>query len=473
MPEVSVERVPPYSDEAEAGTLGTILLDCNAVLGTCYEKHVTPESFYVPGNRKIYEAMLALDAAGKPSDIVTVTEYLKNAGTIDKIGGPVKLEAIMEGAITTAHAEYYIDIVQTAAKRREVITIARDAEQMAYDSSVPIEEMLSTIQTQILGASDILEGPQTNEQALLECHDTWTAASAGIMPGLPCFLSPVNEILGSFKFGKSYFVGAAPSMGKSTFLANQATFWATAPPMFAEPVPTAVYSAEMEHAEFLANIVCEMADVSRFALDHNRPEPKMREGADNRPRLEKVMDKMAVLVDPESGANRVPLYINDRVMNTDELAAWARLMVKRHGIKALLIDYAQIIEPPPRIRGTERERIAYVATALARLAKQLHIVLVTASQLSGDAADGSRPQAKDLFGSKALQQAAYGIVMIYHDESGDWVEVQKNRGGLTGPKQVTFRKPRQRFEIYWKDKNEQEDDDESEQGALFDGTAGT
>ena len=62
-------RVPPYSQEAEMGVLGSILLAADTVLDLCIEQQVVEASFHVPGHRTIYEAVLALSKHGTAIDV--------------------------------------------------------------------------------------------------------------------------------------------------------------------------------------------------------------------------------------------------------------------------------------------------------------------------------------------------------------------------------------------------------------------
>ena len=108
----SIDRVPPHSFEAEVGVLGAILLDGGTVMGMCIEKQIEPESFYDPMNRIIFEIMLDQYNATRPLDILTVGECLKVTGILDRIGGPTALNRIVDATPTSAHAEYYMDIVR-------------------------------------------------------------------------------------------------------------------------------------------------------------------------------------------------------------------------------------------------------------------------------------------------------------------------------------------------------------------------
>ena len=75
LPQVSANRVPPNSLEAEQSVLGSMLLseDCVIVAVDKLKEH----DFYTPMNRRIWRAMRDLTAISKPVDLVTVTERLE------------------------------------------------------------------------------------------------------------------------------------------------------------------------------------------------------------------------------------------------------------------------------------------------------------------------------------------------------------------------------------------------------------
>ena len=73
---------PPHSVEAEQSLLGALLID-----GTAWDQIgdiVHAEDFYRPDHRMIFEAVAALVAAGRPADVVTVSEHLERHGQAER-----------------------------------------------------------------------------------------------------------------------------------------------------------------------------------------------------------------------------------------------------------------------------------------------------------------------------------------------------------------------------------------------------
>ena len=112
------DRQPPFSESAERSVLGSVLLDDRKVLDICQDYNLAPEAFYVPSHRLIYEAMLRLQQAQKPVDMMTLPDALGDK--LDAVGGIVALHKLEEDTPTAAHCEHYLDIVTKKWRRRSM-----------------------------------------------------------------------------------------------------------------------------------------------------------------------------------------------------------------------------------------------------------------------------------------------------------------------------------------------------------------
>jgi len=61
-----LDRVPPHSEDAERGVLGSILLEADRVLDICIERQLVAESFYLPTHRTIFDVMLGMKRGSGP-----------------------------------------------------------------------------------------------------------------------------------------------------------------------------------------------------------------------------------------------------------------------------------------------------------------------------------------------------------------------------------------------------------------------
>ncbi len=114
------KKLPPHNLEAEEAVLGAILINSNDVLNRVVEI-LTPDSFYNPKNRLIYEAMFAFYNQNKPIDVLTLGEHFSAKNQLDAIGGREYLNDLMIDTTLTSNVEYYANIIKENALKRQLI----------------------------------------------------------------------------------------------------------------------------------------------------------------------------------------------------------------------------------------------------------------------------------------------------------------------------------------------------------------
>jgi hypothetical protein len=117
--------------EAEAGVLGSILIEPNTIVVA--KETLKPGDFFRDAHRAIYGAMLDLWARGVPSDIITVTDELGRHGRLDDAGGVSYVGSLTMQVPTASNIEYYARIVWRTAVMRRVIETAGKMAAIAYN----------------------------------------------------------------------------------------------------------------------------------------------------------------------------------------------------------------------------------------------------------------------------------------------------------------------------------------------------
>ena len=117
---------PPHSKEAETAVLGAILLD-NKLLPQALEVVRDPAAFYYSHHRIVYAHMLKLDEAGQPLDFVTLSGSIRNAGELDRIGGPSWLSSLIDQVPRRSNIEAYARTIKHAARKRAAIRTFTEA----------------------------------------------------------------------------------------------------------------------------------------------------------------------------------------------------------------------------------------------------------------------------------------------------------------------------------------------------------
>ena len=73
--EAAMKRIPPHSAEAEQAVLGAMLMNKEAI--TVASEILSGDDFYQTAYGILFNSMVELFHAGKPVDLITLQEYLK------------------------------------------------------------------------------------------------------------------------------------------------------------------------------------------------------------------------------------------------------------------------------------------------------------------------------------------------------------------------------------------------------------
>jgi replicative DNA helicase len=211
----STSLIPPQNIEVEEAILGGILLDPEAI-GRVAEKLV-PEAFYIPTHTDIYQAFLALNSQGKPTDLLAVTDWLIDQNQLEKIGGQAKLIQLLERTVSAVNIDSLAVLVMDKYIRRELIKAGTEVTQLGYAADRPLETVLDESEQQILnltqarpkqGLTPIKEIVATTYQDIQDRHDQL------IPPGLTSDFSDLDGMTGGFQRSDLIIIAGRPSMGK-------------------------------------------------------------------------------------------------------------------------------------------------------------------------------------------------------------------------------------------------------------------
>jgi replicative DNA helicase len=148
-----------------------------------------------------------------------------------------------------------------------------------------------------------------------------------------------------------------------------------------------------------------------------------------------------------------PIYVDDRPsLKIQELLASARLFIRRHGVKLILVDYLRLVDGPGR---ELRDRVGYVANALRQLAKSERVGVVLLSQLRRpEGGINARPSMLDLKESGDIEAHSHVVLLPYLPVTEDGrpipeeqlLIIGKNRNGGVGSLPVCFDERRLQFQ---------------------------
>ncbi|MEI6564528.1 MAG: replicative DNA helicase [bacterium] len=424
-----VERVPPHSEDAERGVLGAVLLDADKVMDLCIEKQLEPESFYIPAHRAIFEVMAAMSREGRPLDLLTVGERLKNTGWLDRIGGPTALHRIVDATPTSAHAEYYINIVRDRHLLRKIIETARGAERNCFDPTVEANEVLNHVEQAFFDITANQHGRMRSwEDMVNEIIGTFDNKHKGFL-GVPTGFKDLDHTIKGMKSGNMIVLAARPSMGKTSLAMNVAEHVALGKgDAECRPRPVGVFSLEMSSLDLVKRMICCKAGVSGHDISDGFIS----------------QTNHGHLIGAANLLSHAPIFIDDSAgLDIVELRARARRMRSKHNVELIVIDYLQLLRAPEYSRHGRQVEITMVSAGIKGMAKELGIPVLVLSQLSrAPEARGNeeKPKLSDLRDSGSIEQDADIVMMLRRpcrtasDPERDnrtlaIVEIVKNRNG--------------------------------------------
>lgn len=396
--------------EAERAVLGAILLepdrlpDLRAILAT-------PEAFACDRHRRIFQAVLDCEEDGRPLDTVSVAEMLERQNSLDAAGGVQYLAELYDDAVAPQNAELHARSVREDFDRRQVaaiLTKARDALKEGDTESV-LAALTRDLQAVEIGARPGAVSFSDAIEAALDQAESIAAAGSGLRFGI----DPLDAALGGLEPGRLVTVAAGTGGAKSAVLLNAARTNAE------DGHPVAVFSLEMPRREVASRMLAQSYQVGLGDLLRGRKEA-----------LRRVYQ--GIQANP---VTTLPIWINDVPQDVDALCAAAASLVRKSGVRLVVVDYLQLIE----VTGMKNryESISQISRRLKRLAMKLDVTVLAAAQVNRNAASENRElRLSDLRDSGSIEQDS-DVVVFAETISKDFATgdrsirftVAKNRSG--------------------------------------------
>lgn len=425
------KRVPPHSLEAEESVLGAILLDTNALPKAM--EILSEEHFYQPANQKIYRAVLSLFNQNITSDLVTVTNWLKQNKMLDDIGGPEYVSNLVANILTTANVEHHARVVLDKAIKRNVIHVSMEMLKNSFEDTQTAAELVDYAQNTVFQIKEkgLRKEPISIRGYITKIIETAESMrGARMITGVETGYYELDEITSGFQKGDFVVVAGRPSMGKTAIVLNIASFAA-----IKNNTPIGIFSVEMSGEALVQRLLCSEAKVSlrnlRRGMLRNEDWVNLATAAGN-------LDKAPIFIDDSA---QLSIY---------ELKAKARRLKADYNIEMVIVDYLQLLDGPKVARAVSRQQeISEISRSLKALAKELDCPMVVVSQLSRmpEHREHKRPILADLRESGAIEQDADVVIFIYRDEVYDpqtdkkgiaEINIAKQRNGPTGIIELGF-----------------------------------
>lgn len=403
------EGVMPQDPAAEKSVLSAMLVSQDALQDALVE--LKDEDFYIPSNRKIYSAMRALFDRNSPVDPVSLADYLKSEGELEKVGGMAYLLDLGNNTFALAGWRHHAEMLRRDNTLRRMITASAQISALAFDAPEDTKEVIDSAERMILSVTgdDIKSNYSTLEEVMEQLYNELgdMAASGTQSFGVNTGYPGIDQRLLGLRPGQMVVVGARPGVGKTSFALNLCVNAA------AEGASVAFFSLEMSKIEIAQRLLSAQAKIGlmdiRSANIRDNQWPQILEATQD-------LSKLDIMIDDTPGTT------------VTEIRAKARRMLHGKEKGLVIIDYLQLLSAPA---GTNRnDNRATIVGDMSRgikiMAKDLGVPVVALSQLNRvvEGRTGKRPQLSDLRESGSIEQDADIVILL--DRSMTDEEAERN-----------------------------------------------
>ena len=400
MDETLMKRVLPHSIEAEQSVIGSMLMDREAVIAA--SEIIVGSDFYQHQYGVMFDAMVELFNEGKPVDLVTLQDRLKEKDVPPEVSSLDFVRDIVTMVPTSANVRSYAQIVHEKAVLRKLIRTTEEIANTCYAGKDPLEDILADTEKQIFNllqsrsTQDFVPIKQVAINVLEKIEEAYK--TQGTVTGVPTGFIDLDYKLSGFQPSDLVLIAARPSMGKTAFVLNVVDHVAVR-----KKLPCMVFSLEMSKEQLVNRML---------SMESNVDAQKLRTGSLTDSDWDAVVEGVGII-------GNAKLVIDDTPgISISELRSKCRKMKLEHGLSIVIIDYLQLMSGSGKGGNDNRQQeISEISRSLKALAREMHAPVVALSQLSRacETRTDHRPMLSDLRESGAIEQDADVVMFLYRD----------------------------------------------------------
>ena len=400
MEDAYIRKKQPYNMEAEQSVIGSMLMDRDAI--ATVNDMLTKDDFYNAQYGLLFEHMSALFKEGKPVDIVTLSNRLKENNVSEEIAGMKYIGDILDSVPTSANAKYYAQIVADKSLLRKMIKLNEDIEKDCYLDTDDVDGLLEKAEQGVFqlikernGGSDFTQ----IDKIIIDVIDQIEAASKmnTRVTGIPTGFIDLDNMLTGLHGSELILVAARPAMGKTAFVLNIAHEVAVK-----KKKTTAIFSLEMSKEQLVTRMI---------AMDSLVNSQKIMTGQLAEDEWDKIADSTETIAE-------APLFIDDNsAITIADLRSKCRKLKQNNDLSLIIIDYLQLMSTTKHVESRQ-QFISDMSRSLKVLARELDVPVIALSQLNRavDSRPDHTPVLADLRESGAIEQDADVVMFIYRDD---------------------------------------------------------
>ena len=400
MEEALLKRILPHSMEAEQSVIGSMIMDREAIVVA--SEIIVGDDFYSRQYGILFETMVELNDEGKPVDLVTLQDRLKEKDVPPEVSSLEFVRDLITAVPTSANIKYYANIVAEKSTLRKLIRINEEIANTCYVGKESLEVILEDTEKKVF---DLVQRRNMEEfvpirQIVMNAMDRIERAShnKGNVTGVATGFIDLDYRTAGMQPSDLILVAARPSMGKTAFVLNIAQYVA-----FRQRQTVAIFSLEMSKEQLVNRL---------FSMESKVDSQHLRTGNLSDEEWEKLIESAGAI-------GKSNLIIDDTPgISISELRSKCRKYKLEHHLDMIIIDYLQLMTGSGRGTDSRQQEISDISRSLKALARELSVPVIALSQLSRavEQRPDHRPMLSDLRESGAIEQDADVVMFIYRDD---------------------------------------------------------
>lgn len=433
----SIDGALPQNIEAEQSVLGSLLIDTRAIERVA--SFLKPEDFFLPVNSEIYRAMLRLFERDRPTDIITLSDYLQGQNRLDDTGGAAYLASLATIVPTSINVEYYARIVERLGVLRRLVDAGTRISSIGYDERQEADEALESAEKVLfeISHSRLTRDFEPLSKILGEVYEKLDHIHShdSEITGVTTGYVDLDRLTSGMQRSDLLILAGRPSMGKTALALNIAHSVAVK-----AKLPVGIFSIEMSAEQLAQRLISIQAQIES---------QRLRNGRMSETDWDRLVQAVGVL-------SEAPIFVDDTPgLSTLEMRTKARRLHSEQGLGLIIVDYLQLMQGASSTENRVQE-ISAISRGLKALARELDVPILALSQLSRapDQRPNHEPMLSDLRESGSIEQDADIVMFIYRDfkynpetERPHVADVilAKHRNGPTGTVHLFYQDALMRF----------------------------